>query len=358
MTILCSCTEGKQALESPQLKQGLFTAALLEVMQESLAAGKEFRLSDETQDALAHRMTDIAKHVGLPWEQDPWIQRSDPMPVLLAGHQPQSTHLAPRKGQLRETIDLDIVECNRAANRGEVSDDYLKKVASSRRADWERAAALGWPEGLWFMGKCSEMGIGGVKRDSYEAVKWYRKAAELEDADAQFRLGGCYASGEGVEQDPQEAVKWYRKAAEQGYPAAQFILGVCYETGEGVEYDQVEFDQDEAVRWYRSAADQGFPRAQFYLGNCYRAGAGVEQDQHEAVTWYRKAAEQGDADAQYDLGICYAEGDGVEQDLPAALKWYLEAAEQGNAKCAASSRPVLRKWCLLRKWSRSETRSI
>ena len=30
-----------------------------------------------------------------------------------------------------------------------------------------------------------------------------------------------------------EAVKWYRKAAEQNYAEAQFKLGVCYEKGQG-----------------------------------------------------------------------------------------------------------------------------
>ena len=30
-----------------------------------------------------------------------------------------------------------------------------------------------------------------------------------------------------------EAVKWYRKAAEQNYAEAQFNLGLCYENGQG-----------------------------------------------------------------------------------------------------------------------------
>ena len=40
-----------------------------------------------------------------------------------------------------------------------------------------------------------------------------------------------------VEEDVAEAVKWYRKAAEQGDKDAQHNLGVCYEYGEGVEQD-------------------------------------------------------------------------------------------------------------------------
>jgi TPR repeat protein len=56
----------------------------------------------------------------------------------------------------------------------------------------------------------------GVAKDPVEAVKWYHKAAEQGDADAQFNLGVCFDNGEGVAKDPVEAVKWYRMAAEQG----------------------------------------------------------------------------------------------------------------------------------------------
>ena len=47
-------------------------------------------------------------------------------------------------------------------------------------------------------------------------VKWYQKAAEQGNADAQYNLGFCYSNGNGVEQSYEEAVKWYQKAAEQG----------------------------------------------------------------------------------------------------------------------------------------------
>ena len=64
----------------------------------------------------------------------------------------------------------------------------------------------------------------GVIKDDYEAVKWYRKAAEQGYASAQHNLGVCYANGEGVTQDDVEAVKWFRRAAEQGEAAAKEAL--------------------------------------------------------------------------------------------------------------------------------------
>lgn len=44
------------------------------------------------------------------------------------------------------------------------------------------------------------------------------------DAESQYQLALCYRNGEGVEQSNEEAVKWYRKAAEQGNSDAQEAL--------------------------------------------------------------------------------------------------------------------------------------
>src|ERR687891_693312 len=84
------------------------------------------------------------------------------------------------------------------------------------------------------LGRAFFSGTLGVAKDEAEAVKWFRKAAEQNLADAQFSLGVCYAIGQGVAKDDAEAVKWFRKAAEQNYARAQYNLGVRYTKGQGV----------------------------------------------------------------------------------------------------------------------------
>lgn len=79
-----------------------------------------------------------------------------------------------------------------------------------------------------------------MPKDGVEAVKWYRKAAEQEDADAQFILGLAHSRGDGVPKVDVEAVKWFRKAAEQGNAKAQLSLGLAYYYGTGVPKDYVE----------------------------------------------------------------------------------------------------------------------
>ena len=69
------------------------------------------------------------------------------------------------------------------------------------------------------LGLMSEKGQ-GVQQDYVVAVKWYRRAAEQGDANAQYNPGFMYHYGQGVQQDYAEAVKWFRRAAEQGYAEA------------------------------------------------------------------------------------------------------------------------------------------
>jgi TPR repeat protein len=111
------------------------------------------------------------------------------------------------------------------------------------------------------------------------------------EAEGWYKKGHSYF----VSDNYVEAVKWYRKAAERNNADAQNALGICYNYGDGVPQDYAE-----ALRWYRSAAEQGHARAQNNLGNFYyQHGLGLEKDFAEAVKWYRKAAEQGHWAAQF-----------------------------------------------------------
>jgi TPR repeat protein len=167
-------------------------------------------------------------------------------------------------------------------------------------------------------------------KDEKEAVKWYKKAAEQDCAEAQYGLGVCYRDGAGVEKNQAEAVNLFRKAAMKGFASAEVNLGLCYADGNGVSKDLLE-----ALKWWRKAADQGEATAQYNLGLSYDNGLGITQDFAEAIKWYRKAAEHGCTDAQLNLGDKYNNGQGVTQDYAEGVKWHTKAAERGNimAQC-------------------------
>ena len=185
----------------------------------------------------------------------------------------------------------------------------------------------------------------GVPKDPAEALKWSRKywdqrrlamsqsapdftmtksQAEAGDASAQFDLGLIYYEGLNVPKDTGEAIKWYRKAADQGIVGALFNLGEIYRHGNGVPKDRAE-----ALKWYRKAADQGNMYAQNVMGSSYRHGEGVPKDSAEAFKWYHKSANQGGLFAQYDIAKMYAEGEGVPKDLVQAHAWWNIAGANG-----------------------------
>ncbi len=200
-----------------------------------------------------------------------------------------------------------------------VSPDVANAVKWYRRAaeqgDAEAQRALGV---IYYEGK-------GVTQSFTEAVKWYRSAAELGDAEAQVNLGTLYFKGDGVPQNYAEAAKWFRRAADQGSARAQYSLGVMYLGGQGVPQNAAE-----AVKWFQLASGRGLAQASDALGRMYSEGHGVPQSDDEALKWYRLAAEQGDARDQLNLGILYVRGDGVPQDYAEAAKWFRAAAEQGD----------------------------
>ena len=106
-----------------------------------------------------------------------------------------------------------------------------------------------------------------------------RALAEQGDANAQFLLGGVYATGAGVPQDDVEAVRWLRLAAAQGHARAQNNLGVMYADGRGVPQDDVQ-----AHLWFNLAASRltGEQREIAVRGRDAAAGRMTPEDRSEA----------------------------------------------------------------------------
>ena len=55
-----------------------------------------------------------------------------------------------------------------------------------------------------------------MRQDYTEASKLYKKAADQDNANAQFLLGIMYQKGNGVRQDYAEAKEWFGKACDNG----------------------------------------------------------------------------------------------------------------------------------------------
>ena len=131
------------------------------------------------------------------------------------------------------------------------------------------------------------------KNHAAKVAKW-RTEAERGDAEAQLRLGMCYATGKGVERDIEVAAEWYQKANRQNHAMSHCFVGghyFCHHGYSGVSMGNAR----------KKPAKSKDSRNQFHLGERYLTGHGVEVNIEKAVAWFAKAAEQGHLEAQYIL---------------------------------------------------------
>ncbi|KAF9131986.1 hypothetical protein BGW39_000989 [Mortierella sp. 14UC] len=152
----------------------------------------------------------------------------------------------------------------------------------------------------------------GVTQDYARALEWYLKAADQNQAAAEYNIRVVYEKGLGVEVDHVLAMEWYKKAAGRGDADAQFSIGWLYDNGEG----GVPQDGALAMEWYLKAAEQGYNAAQFNLGLLYEAGPGLDWNYHLALKWFLKSA-------LYHYGH-----EDLQQDYTLIVKWYLKSAAQ------------------------------
>jgi TPR repeat protein len=175
-----------------------------------------------------------------------------------------------------------------------------------------------------------------VKLNKVEASKWYGKAADQGNADAQFKLATLFHEGApGLKKSPERAAKLYEAAAKQNHAEAQNWLGYCYQHGLGVAQDDAK-----AVEWYRKSADAKLPMAENNLGLMYLSGKGVEQDYRKAFELFERSANQGYDWGMNNLGGLYEKGWGTEQDMAKALFLYREAAAKGNEAAQKSEKRI------------------
>ena len=83
--------------------------------------------------------------------------------------------------------------------------------------------------------------------DSQYSLLQLSTMAEQGDARAAYLLGTRYASGRAGVRDDSQAVRWFKRAAELELPEAQFNLGVMYATGRGVVREPAR-----AANWFLS----------------------------------------------------------------------------------------------------------
>ncbi len=126
-------------------------------------------------------------------------------------------------------------------------------------------------------------------KDYVAALGFYRQAAGLGDANAEFQLAMMAAQGFSGPADYAEAARWMRAAADQGMPIAESDLGIMYVEGRGVPLDFAQ-----ALDWWRRAAAQHYGPAELNLGLANANGRVAPKNLAQATDWMVRAADDGE----------------------------------------------------------------
>ena len=146
-----------------------------------------------------------------------------------------------------------------------------------------------------------------------------------------YAVAMLYWEGRGVAQDLGQARQWLERAAGMNHAGAQVKLGFLYTDGRSVAQDHAR-----AFEWFSKAAKQGNVDALYNLGVSYLYGWGTEPDATLAKQYLAAASALGDAAAEQALQDLLA----TEPDVGARLAGDGHAAETSPAKRAPTAEPA------------------
>jgi TPR repeat protein len=149
---------------------------------------------------------------------------------------------------------------------------------------YARAAEQRHPDGLFCLGRAHLTAYGGLPLDVTRGLELYRAAAEQSNAQAAFTLALMHAEGDQVEQSDSKAAEWFRRAADLGDADGMYELSRCLAQGKGVSQP----DPVAAASWLERSAEADNADALFELGSKL-----LTEDRTRAVEMLSRAAAQG-----------------------------------------------------------------
>lgn len=159
-----------------------------------------------------------------------------------------------------------------------------------------------------YMGRMYLYGY-GVLKNNQRALKSLRESATRGYLPAQ-KLVARFSLQQ--DKNPTEALKWFKKAADQGDMQAQMYCAAAYRFGVGVRKNE-----DKARRYDIAAAKQGNSLAQASLAEHFLESR-HSQNKKLGLIWAKRSAEQKEPAAQYLLARVYANGKLEPKDMEQA----------------------------------------
>lgn len=168
----------------------------------------------------------------------------------------------------------------------------------------------------------------GTEVDEIKAFELLEQAYSIDNTAnvVQKLLGDCYRNGWGTKQNIYEAIKYYKQAADNNNSVAQLSLGVIYFNGE----NGIIKNKQTAFQLFKRSAENGNAYAMYNTGLCFENGFGCEQNPEKAFEWYKKSADAGNADGRFECGLCFLNGYGCNKDENYGFQLIKDAAENGS----------------------------
>lgn len=201
------------------------------------------------------------------------------------------------------------------------SNAYVNRDYDMALLHAERAAAGGEPRGATLAGHILLHGLSG-EPDEAGAVRWLRRAADLNEPDALIILARLAEAGR-AGLAPWQAREYFSRAAEagDGRAAHEYGLYLMERTDPGAA--------STALDWLRLAAESG--RAESYADYAYALGewAHGPHDLTQSRQWYERAGEAGVAFGSLMAGTMHLAGEGADPDPERGAQLVRVAAESG-----------------------------
>ncbi len=169
---------------------------------------------------------------------------------------------------------------------------YTAGDISAAAAEWEAGAADGDATAAYLAAKMYEGGH-GVSNVPRKVAKYMTQAAEAGHVQAQVELADFYRhglDGSDIDRNPGQALAWYEKAALMQHAEAQMKIGEMHYNGEGAERNRFE-----GIRWYEIAAQKYYTPALIHLAGIYWKGDPLPRDKAKAYS-FLLLARQGSTD--------------------------------------------------------------
>lgn len=157
-----------------------------------------------------------------------------------------------------------------------------------------------------------------------QAVRWYRRAADQNEAVALYRLGRMAEASRGSLL-PNEARNYFQRAAQAGNIEAMLAYALI------LKASPVPQDAPLAMEWAERAASQGHAEAMFQLAQMHDVWERGPQNPAAARQWYLRAAEANHAEAALQAGLMANSGEGGAEDAALAFDLIRQSAEAGFA---------------------------